>query len=87
MSIEEPSHLFFLRSLFNSSRETYLSWTKKNEDTPSAKILHVELRPLLKSFIYIKNKRGPRTKPYGGPDCIASQEELWPRRTTLCWRS
>ena len=51
---------------------------KKNEDAPSAKILHVELRLLLKSFIYTKNKRGPRTKPYGGPDCITSQEELWP---------
>ena len=45
---------------------------KKSKDVSAAKILHVELRPSLKSFIYIKNKRGPRTEPCGTPDFIAS---------------
>ena len=43
----------FFRSLFNSSRETYLSWRKENRDMSSAKFLHVVLGPSLKSFIYI----------------------------------
>ena len=30
----------------------------------------------LKSFIYTKNKRGPRTEPCGTPDFITSQEDL-----------
>ena len=49
--LESPIAYFFI-SLINSSRETYLSWTKKNRDVSSGKILHVELRP---SFIYIKS--------------------------------
>ena len=78
---------YFLRSLFNSSRKTYLLWTEENKDVSSTKILHVELRPSLKAFIYMKNKIGPRTEPCGSPDFIPFQEELWPCRTTLCWRS
>ena len=73
-SIEEP--IYFLRSVFNSSRETYLSLAKENKDVSSPNILHVKQRPPLKSFIYIKNKRGPRTEPCGKPDFIVSQEEL-----------
>ena len=42
------------------------------KDVSSAKILHVELRPSLKSFTYIKNKRGQRTEPCGTPNFIAS---------------
>ena len=72
--------LSFSRSLFHSC-ETHLSQTKENRDVSSAKIFYVELRLSLKSFIYIKNKSGPRTEPCGILDFITSQEEHWPLRT------
>ena len=52
-----------------------MSWTKENRDLSSLKVLHVELRPSLKSFIYIENKRRPITDPCGTPD-FTSQEDL-----------
>ena len=63
-----------MRSLFNSSCKLYLSWTKENKDVSTTKILRVELKPLLKLLIYIKNKIGPRTGTCGTPDFIASQK-------------
>ena len=47
---------------------------KRKQDVLQAKILHVELRPSLKS--YIENKRGLKTEPCGTPDFIASQKKL-----------
>ena len=60
---------------------------KEPKDVSSKKILHVELRLLLNSFRYIKNKRGPRTEPCGTLHFTASQEELWLLRATLYWHS
>ena len=40
------------------------------------KILHLEERLSLKSFIYIKEKRGPGTKPCGTPDFIGFDHTL-----------
>ena len=90
--LESPIAYFF-RSLINSSRETYLSWTKKNRDVSSAKILHVEIRPSLKSFIYIKIKRRPRSESCETLNFTTSQGELCPLGTLCCalevnsWRS
>ena len=36
-----------------------------------------------KLLMYIRNKGGPRTEPFGTPDFIISQEEIWPLRMTL----
>ena len=39
-----------------------------------------------KSLIYIKNKCGPRTVPWGTPDLTSTLDEWEPSKTTLCWR-
>ena len=68
--------LMFLRSLFNLSRETYLSWRKENKDVSSAKILHLELRLSLKSFIYtVKTKEGQEL------NLVKTKFYHFPRRT------
>ena len=71
IAIKEPNGLFFLdHCLIDHLKHTC------HTDALSVKILHVKLRPSLKSFIYIKSKRVARTEPCGTLDFIASQEEL-----------
>ena len=42
----------------------------------SANILHIDIIPSGKSFIYIKDNRGPNTDPWGTPDFIFLQSEF-----------
>ena len=41
----------------------------------SANILHTDVIPSGKSFIYIRNSKGPRTEPCGTPAKMFSQED------------
>ena len=81
--------LITCNSLFNSLSDLYLSKTCEKRNVSSAKTLQVDWMLSGKSLLYIRNKRGPRTKPCGTPDFINFQEEIWPLRTTLwlcSWR-
>ena len=53
----------------------------------SAKNLAIYERPSARSFIYIKNKRGPSMESWGTPAVTSDQEADCPLRTTLCFLS
>ena len=55
-----------------------------NRVVSSAKSLTLDSTTSGRSFIYIKNKRGPRTEHWGTPALILPQDEDTPCRTT-CW--
>ena len=42
----------------------------EKSEASSAMILHIDIIPSGNSFIYIKNKRGPNTDPWGTPEFI-----------------
>ena len=71
------AHLLILfKSLLNSVSEKFRLYLLKKSDVSSANILHIDSIPLGKSLIYIKNRRGPNTKPFGTAVCIFFQEEF-----------
>ena len=53
----------------------------------SANILHTDVIPSGKSFIYIRNSKGPRTESCGTPATMFSHEDDSPFKTTLWLRS
>ena len=85
--LKGPVIYLFLLSLFNSLCDLYLSKICGKRDVSLAQILQVDWMLSDKSLVYIRNKRGPRTKPCGPPDLINSQEEIWLLRTALSLRS
>src|ERR1051325_11468272 len=50
----------------------------------SANLETLHLRPLSKSFIYIRNKSGPSTEPCGTPLFTVSHDDLLPLSNTHC---
>ena len=55
----------------------------EKRDVSSAKSLVVDDNPQLRSLIYIKKNKGPRTDPWGTPAETSAQDEDWPFKTTL----
>ena len=53
----------------------------------SANNLAIDERPSARSFIYIKNKRGPSMESWGTPAVTSALEEDCLLRTTLCFLS
>ena len=54
-------------------------------DVSSANILHIDFKPSGKSFIYIKNNKGPKTEPCGTPARILVHFDVRPMSRTRCW--
>ena len=79
--------LIISRSEFKVFWELFESMIFEKSEVSSAKILHIDIIPSGKSFIYIKDKRGPNTDPWGTPVFIFLQSEFWPFKTTLCFKS
>ena len=52
-------------------------------DVSLAKSLVVDDNPQLRSLIYIKKNKGPKTDPWGTPAETSAQDEDWPFKTTL----
>ena len=61
-----------IRSRFKYLADSLGSWTIEKREVLSANNLAVELSPLGKSLIYIKNNRGPRMDPCGTPALIGN---------------
>ena len=59
-----------------------MSSTITNRVVSSAKSLTLDSTSSGRSFIYIKNKRGPRTEPWGTPALVLPQDEDTPCKTT-----
>ena len=57
------------------------------EKSEVSSIWHIDITPSTNLFIYIKNKSWPNTDICGRPEFIFSQSEVWPFKTTLCFRS
>ena len=49
-------------------------------------ILVPSVRFLLMSFMYVRNRRGPRTVPWGTPERTGAGEDLAPSTSTVCMR-
>ena len=75
------------RLLFNRLAESVIILTAENSGVSSAKSLTLELKPLDKSLIQIKNSKGPRIDPWGTPALTFAHEECWPFNTTLWFYS
>ena len=55
----------------------------ENRNMSSANILQADCMLLGKSLIKLKIMKGPRTNPYGTPDFINFQEEVFPLKSTV----
>ena len=60
--------LLFCKSLFRSFLETLTPWTTEIREVSPANNSHSILSLIDKSFMYIRNKRGPRIEPWGTPE-------------------
>ena len=59
------------------------SWTNAKRDVSSVKSLVVDGNPQLRSLIYIKKNKEPKTDPWGAPVETYTQDEDWGFGTTL----
>ena len=59
------------------------SWTNAKRNASSAKSLVVDGNPQVRSLIYIKENKGPKTDPWGVPVETYTQDKDWPFGTTL----
>ena len=75
--------LIVRKSLFISLCDVYLSEAMENRNMSSANILQADCMLLGKSLIKLKIMKGPRTNPYGTPDFINFQEEVFPLKSTV----
>ena len=57
--------LIFSKSRFSFFVDSFTSSTFEKREVSSAKILHIDIIPSGRSFMWIKNKRGPNTDPCG----------------------
>ena len=64
-----------LRSSFNSFAEASTLKTAENSEVSSAKSFAFNYKSFVKSFIYIKNKSGPKIDPSGTPALTLAHEE------------
>ena len=65
--------LIFSKSEFNFFADISISWTFEKIELSSARILHIDVTPSRRSFIKIKNRRGPNTDPCEIPKFIFLQ--------------
>ena len=79
--------LVISKSEFRVFWEFLVSMIFEKIQVSSATILHIDIIPSGKSFIYIKNKRGPYTDPRGTPEFAFLHTEFWQFKTTLCFWS
>ena len=63
------------------------SCTIVKSEVSSAKSFTLQLKFSVKSFMYIKKKRGPKIEPCGTPAEIFLQLEDCPFKTVLCFLS
>ena len=56
----------------------------ENSDVSSANILHIDFKPSGKSFIQIKNNKGPKTEPCDTPARILVHFDVRPLSRTRC---
>ena len=77
------SFRYFFKSLFRWYWDKLTSFTTEKREVSSAKSFAVEERLLLRSFIYIKKRRGPKMDPWGTPAVTGSHLDDWPFKTTL----
>ena len=77
------AQLFVLfNSLFKSSGTDVTLWTIDKSVVWSAKSLGLEANFSHKSFLQIRNNRGPRIKPWGAPALKGLHEKHWTFKTT-----
>ena len=79
-----PILYFFSRSAFKVSAAVLGLSTTRKRLVSSAKSLMLGPISLKMSFIYSRNKRGPRIDPCGTPACMLFQSDCVPGRITLC---
>ena len=79
--------LIDFESAFRLFSEFFVLITFEKSEASLAKILHFNIIPSGNSFIYIKNKSGPNSVPFGTPEFICLQSEICPFSTTLCFQS
>ena len=75
--------LIISKSEFRVFWEFLVSMIFEKSEVLSAKILHIDTILFGKLFIYIKNKRGPNTDPWGTPEFLFLQSQFWPFTTTF----
>lgn len=79
--------LFSFKSLFSSISEWVLFIAWKKRYVSSANVLHSEVTPSGKSFIYIRNIRnnnGPKTAPFRISDEMSYYRDICQFKTTGC---
>ena len=62
-----------------------LSNTVEKMEVPSAIILQIKIRSFGRSFMYMRNRHGPKTEPCGTPEGIIFQYEHWPSSISKFW--
>ena len=82
----EAISLIFSKSPLSAKELIVTSWTTEKSDRSFAKSFQLYNKPSDKSFIQIKNKRGPNTDPCGTPEVIPFHKEIWSFNSTLCFR-
>ena len=70
-----PTHICFISHHSDHFLKILTSWTTENRKVPSGSSLHFLLSPADKSFMYIRNKRGPIMEPWGTPEQVSFLEE------------
>ena len=68
---------YFFKSLFRWNWVKLTSFTIEKREVSSAKGFAVEEKLLLRSFIYIKKRRGPKMDPWGTLAVTGSQSRWW----------
>ena len=79
--------LIISKSDFRVFWEFLVSMIFEKREVPPAKILRIYITPSGKWLIYIKNKRGNNTEPWGTPEFIFHESEFWLFKATVCFRS
>ena len=68
--------LIFSKSRFSFFVDSFTSSTFEKREVSLAKISHIDVIPSGRSFMQIKNKRGPNTDTYGTPEFISLHSEV-----------
>jgi hypothetical protein len=73
---------------FNPNKTESVLFTRRNiKDVSLAKSLILQSRSSTISSMYIRNRKGPNTDPWGTPASIPSHPDENPSKTTFCFLS